>query len=162
MCRSPAECADVVDPDLVPDGLEHVEIRMRAPRDAGVIPKKLGCKEERDGALADAGRTVQQIGVRRALGERCGQQALRFVLLCDGRERHGSNGSTAAQISAAMSSTSRAAPSSPAVETTRQSSRSASSRYTSRVALLCTASGLPPVPEGVASMPSRRGQRGRG
>jgi hypothetical protein len=28
--------------------------------------------------------------------------------------------------------------------------------------LLCTASGLPPVPEGVATMPSRRGQRGRG
>ena len=27
--------------------------------------------------------------------------------------------------------------------------------------LLCTASGLPPVPEGVVSMPSRRGQRGR-
>ena len=26
--------------------------------------------------------------------------------------------------------------------------------------LLCTASGLPPVPEGVAPMPSRRGQRG--
>ena len=26
--------------------------------------------------------------------------------------------------------------------------------------LLCTASGLPPVPEGVAAMPSRRGQRG--
>jgi hypothetical protein len=26
--------------------------------------------------------------------------------------------------------------------------------------LLCTAAGLPPVPEGVASMPSRRGQRG--
>jgi Protein of unknown function (DUF3000) len=28
--------------------------------------------------------------------------------------------------------------------------------------LLCTASGLPPVPDGVAPMPSRRGQRGRG
>ncbi len=28
--------------------------------------------------------------------------------------------------------------------------------------LLCTASGLPPVPDGVATMPSRRGQRGRG
>jgi len=28
--------------------------------------------------------------------------------------------------------------------------------------LLCTASGLPPVPEGVATMPGRRGQRGRG
>jgi hypothetical protein len=28
--------------------------------------------------------------------------------------------------------------------------------------LICTASGLPPVPEGVATMPSRRGQRGRG
>jgi hypothetical protein len=27
--------------------------------------------------------------------------------------------------------------------------------------LLCTAVGLPPVPEGVAVMPSRRGQRGR-
>jgi hypothetical protein len=26
--------------------------------------------------------------------------------------------------------------------------------------LLCTAVGLPPVPEGVAVMPSRRGQRG--
>ena len=28
--------------------------------------------------------------------------------------------------------------------------------------LLCTAAGLPPVPEGVASIPSRRGQRGGG
>jgi len=28
--------------------------------------------------------------------------------------------------------------------------------------LLCTASGLPPVPDGVAPMPNRRGQRGRG
>jgi len=28
--------------------------------------------------------------------------------------------------------------------------------------LLCTAAGLPPVPEGVAVMPSRRGQRGAG
>lgn len=28
-------------------------------------------------------------------------------------------------------------------------------------ALLCEASGLPPVPEGVAAMPSRRGQRGQ-
>ena len=27
--------------------------------------------------------------------------------------------------------------------------------------LLCAAAGLPPVPEGVAAMPSRRGQRGR-
>ena len=28
--------------------------------------------------------------------------------------------------------------------------------------LLCTACGLPPVPDGVAAIPSRRGQRGRG
>ena len=28
--------------------------------------------------------------------------------------------------------------------------------------LLCTAAGLPPVPEGVTAMPSRRGQRGPG
>jgi hypothetical protein len=28
--------------------------------------------------------------------------------------------------------------------------------------LLCTAAGLPPVPDGVAVMPSRRGQRGGG
>jgi len=26
--------------------------------------------------------------------------------------------------------------------------------------MLCTASGLPPVPEGVVTMPNRRGQRG--
>ncbi|MGI9155236.1 MAG: DUF3000 domain-containing protein [Marmoricola sp.] len=30
------------------------------------------------------------------------------------------------------------------------------------VELMCTAAGLPPVPEGVATLPSRRGQRGRG
>jgi hypothetical protein len=28
--------------------------------------------------------------------------------------------------------------------------------------LLCTAAGLPPVPDGVTAMPSRRGQRGPG
>ena len=28
--------------------------------------------------------------------------------------------------------------------------------------LLCTAAGLPPVPEGVTAMPSRRGRRGAG
>jgi len=28
--------------------------------------------------------------------------------------------------------------------------------------LLCTAAGLPPVPEGVTAMPSRRGRRGSG
>ncbi len=28
--------------------------------------------------------------------------------------------------------------------------------------LLCTAVGLPPVPDGVTAMPSRRGQRGSG
>jgi hypothetical protein len=28
--------------------------------------------------------------------------------------------------------------------------------------LLCTAAGLPPVPDGVATMPNRRGQRGPG
>jgi hypothetical protein len=27
--------------------------------------------------------------------------------------------------------------------------------------LLCTIAGIPPVPEGIAAMPSRRGQRGR-
>jgi hypothetical protein len=53
-----------------------------------VISEQLGREEERDCALADTGRTVQQIRVRRALGERCGQQALCLVLLGDGRERH--------------------------------------------------------------------------
>ena len=28
--------------------------------------------------------------------------------------------------------------------------------------VMCTAAGLPPVPEGVATLPNRRGQRGRG
>src|SRR5437764_10441168 len=110
---------------------------MRPPLDACVIAQQLGREEKRDRALADAGRTVEEIGVRGALGERSRQQALRLVLLRDGGECHRSNASTAFQTSAATSPTSRGSPSSPSVETTRQPFRSASSRYSSRVARLC-------------------------
>ena len=135
-----AQRADVVDADLVSDRLEHVQIGMRAPLDACVLAEQLGREEHREGALADAGRPVQQVRVRRPLGERSRQQALRLVLLRDGGERHRSNGSTAPQTSAATSPTSRGSPSSPSVGTTRQPFRPASSRYSSRVAPLCPAS----------------------
>ena len=135
-----AQPADVVDANLVADRLEHVEIRVRPPLDTRVLAEQLGGEEQREVALADAGRAVQEICVRRSLRERGGEEALGLVLLGDGFERHRRSGSTLDQTSAETSATSRAVPSSSAVETIRQPSCRASWRYTSRVALLWPAS----------------------
>ena len=126
------QLADVVDPDLVAERLEHVQVGVRTPGDAVVVAEQLGREEEREVALADAGRAVQEIGVRRPLAQRGRQEALRLVLLRDGLEVvHAlapSRGAIARQISVAISSTSRSAPSGVEAGTTSQPSRCANSR----------------------------------
>ncbi len=123
-----AQLADVVDADLVAERLEHVEIRVRAPRDACVVAEQLGREQECVISLADAGRPVQEIRVRRAFGERRREQTLRLELFGERGEAHASLGSTAAQISSAISSTPRRSPSSLVASTTCQPSRWASWR----------------------------------
>ena len=80
------ELADVVDPDLLAQRLEEVEVRMAAALDPCVVAKELGSEAARELALADAGRAVEEIGVRRALLQRGGEQSLCLVLLRNGLE----------------------------------------------------------------------------
>ena len=81
-----AELADVVDPDLLAQRLEEVEVRMAAALDPRVVAKELRSEAARELALADAGRAVEEIGVRRALLQRGGEQSLCLVLLRNGLE----------------------------------------------------------------------------
>ena len=77
-----AQLADVVDADLVADRLDEVDVGMRAALDAAAVPDQLAGERDRGGALADAGRAVEEVRVRRALvGERGAQQPLRLGLL---------------------------------------------------------------------------------
>ena len=62
--------ADGVDPDLVAERLEHVQVGVRAPLDARVAAEQLRRERERRRPLADPGRPVEEVRVRRALGER--------------------------------------------------------------------------------------------
>ena len=64
------ERADVVDADLVAERLEHVEVGMGVALDARVLAQQLGGEEERRRTLADAGRPVQEIRVRRPVCQR--------------------------------------------------------------------------------------------
>ena len=76
-----AELTDVVDPDLIADGLEHVDVRMCPPLHAVRLADQL-CRERKGGgALADSRRPVEEVRVCGALGERGAQQALRLGLL---------------------------------------------------------------------------------
>ena len=124
----PTQLTDVVDADLVAHRLEHVEVGVRAALDAHVVAEQLRREQEREPALADARRAVQEVRVRRSLGEGGREQALRLELLGDPVEAHRRRASAAAQTSPAISSTSRTDPSSPAAGTTRHPSRRASSR----------------------------------
>ena len=99
------EPADVVDANLVADRLEHIEVRVRATLDAGVLAQQLSREEKCDVTLADPRRPVQQVRVRRSFRERGSEEALGLVLLGDGLERHRRNGSTLDQTSAATSAT---------------------------------------------------------
>ena len=75
------ELADRIDPDLVAERLEHVEVGMRAPLDPAVVTEDDPGQLVGGPALADAGRPVEEVGVRDPLGERGAQQALGLVLL---------------------------------------------------------------------------------
>ena len=81
-----AELADVVDPDLLAERLEKVEVRMAAALDARVVAEQLGREAPRELPLADSGRAVEEVGVCRAFLQRRCQQALRLVLLRNGLE----------------------------------------------------------------------------
>src|SRR5207244_3094447 len=73
-------------PDLLAQRLEEVEVRMATALDPRVVAKELRSEAARELALADAGRAVEEIRVRRALLQRGGEQSLCLVLLRDGLE----------------------------------------------------------------------------
>ena len=81
-----AQLAHVVDPDLLAKGLEEVEVGMTAALDPRVVAEQLRREAARELPLADAGRAVEEIGVRRPFLQRRRQQPLRLVLLRNGLE----------------------------------------------------------------------------
>src|SRR5581483_4526960 len=85
-----AQIADLVDPDLVAERFEHVEVGVRAPLDAVRLAEELARERQRGDALADPGRAVEEVGVGRFRGlrERRVEETLRLVLLDQALERH--------------------------------------------------------------------------
>ena len=81
-----AKVADRVDPDLVAERLEHVEIRMDTATDPVRVSKELGRESECRTPLAHAPGTVEEVGVRGPLDERGAEEALGLVLLREGLE----------------------------------------------------------------------------
>ena len=75
------QLADRVDPDLVAEGLEHVQIRMRAALDTTGIAEQRSREPERGAALPHARRPVEEVRVCRPLGQRSVEQAARLGLL---------------------------------------------------------------------------------
>ena len=63
------ELADRVDPDLVAERLEHVEIRMRAALDPARVAEQRAREADGGAALPHSRRAVEEVRVRRALGE---------------------------------------------------------------------------------------------
>ena len=59
---------------------------MAAALDARVVPEQLGGEAARELPLAHAGRAVEEVGVRRSLPQRSGEQSLGLVLLRNGLE----------------------------------------------------------------------------
>ena len=81
-----AQLAHVVDPNLLAERLEQVEVGMSAALDARVVAEQLRREAARELPLADAGWAVEEIGVRRPFLQRRRQQPLRLVLLRNGLE----------------------------------------------------------------------------
>ncbi len=86
-----AQLTDVVDADLVADRLEQVDVRVRPALHAVRLADELSREGDGRRALAHAGRSVEEVRVRGAIGERGAQQPLRLGLLRKGLEGvHGS------------------------------------------------------------------------
>ncbi len=82
-----SQLADRVDADHLAERVELVQVGM----EVALRPEQRAREHERGLALADAGRAVEQVRVRRALAERRLEQARRLELLREARERaHGS------------------------------------------------------------------------
>jgi hypothetical protein len=81
-----AEIPDRVDPDLVAERLEHVEVGMDAAADPVRIAEELGREGDRRAPLPHPARPVEEVGVRRPLLEGGAQEALGLVLLREGLE----------------------------------------------------------------------------
>jgi len=64
--------ANRVDPDLVAERLEDVQVGMRPPLDARVAAEQLGGKGQRRPPLADAGCPVEEVRVRGRVAQRRG------------------------------------------------------------------------------------------
>src|SRR5439155_25769866 len=69
------------DPDLVAERLEHVEIGVRAALDSAGIAEQRAREADGGAALPHAGRAVEEVRVRRALGEGGVEQAPGLGLL---------------------------------------------------------------------------------
>ena len=75
------ELADRVDPDLVAERLEHVEIGVRAALDAAGVAEQRAREADRGAALPHSRRAVEEVRVRRPLGEGGVEQAPGLGLL---------------------------------------------------------------------------------
>jgi len=71
---------DVVDPDLVAERLEDVQIRVGAALDALVLAEELGRERDSRAPLPDTRRPVEEIGVRGPFRQRRPEQSLRLGL----------------------------------------------------------------------------------
>jgi hypothetical protein len=78
---------DRVDPDLITQRLEHIEVWMRTAQDAVVLAQQLGGERQSGGPLPDTGRSMEEVRVRGPLLERRAEQALRLSLFRHVAER---------------------------------------------------------------------------
>ncbi len=81
-----AQLADRVDPDLVSEGLEHVEVGVRAALDAPWVAEEGAGEPECGRTLAHARRPVEEVCVGGPFGERRVQQPPRLGLLRKAQE----------------------------------------------------------------------------
>jgi len=75
------ELADRVDPDLVAERLEHVEVRVRSALDPAWVAEQRAREADRGAALPHSGRAVEEVRVRWALREGGIEQAPGLGLL---------------------------------------------------------------------------------
>jgi hypothetical protein len=81
-----AEVSDRIDPNLVAERLEEIEVGMGATRYAARIAEELAGERERGPPLPDPARPVEEISVRRTFRQRGAEEGLRLVLLRKGLE----------------------------------------------------------------------------